>query len=153
MAGDSANQLLSPKDLTVNDQDGNPRTYIMSKFPATVGRELVSNYLTSSIPKVGEYTTNAAMMLKLMSYVAVPVKGGQPLRLVTEALVNNHVPDWETLTSIEIEVMRYNSSFFLHEKISTFFDVIMERLTQKVTEILTGSLRQSSILAKPPSKN
>lgn len=154
MAGDSANQLLKPKDLIVKDQDGIERKYIISRFPATVGREMLCQYPITGLPKIGDYAANDALMLKLMSYVAVPPKlgVGTPLRLTERILVNNHVPDGETLMVIEKEMLTYNTSFFLREKTLTFFDAIMQTVTQKIIETLTGSLQQSSTLAKPPSK-
>jgi len=155
MAGDSANQLLKPQNLTVKDQDGNERNYIISRFPATVGREMLCQYPITALPKVGDYPANEGLMLKLMSYVAVPTKMGvgAPLRLTTQALVNNHVPDGETLMTIEKEMLTYNTSFFLRGKTLTFFDAIMQNVTKKIIETLTVSLQQSSTLAKPPSKN
>lgn len=49
-------------------------------------------------------------MLKLMAYVAIETPNG-PVMLVTPELVNNHVPDFETLLKIEWAMMEYNCSF------------------------------------------
>ena len=51
-------------------------------------------------------------MLKLMCFVAVPIEGTTPIRLMTRELVDNHAGDWETLVKIEKEMMEYNCSFF-----------------------------------------
>lgn len=153
MAGDLANALLSPKEITLTDQNGKERIFIISKFPAVVGREIMSQYLSTGLPKIGDYGMNQTMMLKLMSYVAVPIKDGAPQRLINRALIDNHAGDWETLGCIEVEMMQYNSSFFLRDKALTFFDAIMGMIVSRATEILTGSLPQSSTQAKPPSTN
>lgn len=154
MAGDLALALLSPQEVSVPTQSGKEKTFILSKIPAVMAREIMAKYPTTFLPKLGDYDENRETMFKLMSYVGVPLKDGvAPLRLTTEVLINNHVPDWECLGHIELAMLRYNSSFFLQEKALTFFDVITEKIMQRVTEILTASLRQSSTQEKPPSEN
>ncbi|OYW78786.1 MAG: hypothetical protein B7Z19_06535, partial [Polynucleobacter sp. 32-46-5] len=117
-------ELLEPVEITipVADKDGYEKTYILSKFDAVAGREIVFQYPTSVIPKLGDYKLNEELMFKMMSYVAVPQDSGIPLRLTTRALVNNHVPDWETLYIIEKEMMKLNCSFFRNGRASNFFD-------------------------------
>ena len=144
--------LLQPKEFVVEGQDGKNHTYILSKFPAVQGREIISKYPLSAMPKLGDYAVNEETMLKLMSYVAVPQKA-TPLRLETIALVNNHVDSWETLAKIEIEMMQYNCSFFLKDRALTFLDVCLQTLTARATEILTTSLQSSSTVTRPPSTN
>jgi hypothetical protein len=144
--------LLQPKDFKVVCQDGKERTYLLSKFPAVQGREIISKYPLSAMPKIGDYAVNEETMLKLMSYVAVEQKNGN-LRLSTMALVNNHVPDWETLGKIEIEMMQYNCSFFLKDKALTFLDACLQTIVSKATEILTASLQPSSVTTKQPFTN
>lgn len=144
--------LLEPKELTVTDQSGKTRSYLLSRFPAVEGREIIAKYPLSSVPKLGDYAVNEEIMLKLMGFVAVQT-GDVTVRLSTRALVNNHVPDWETLARIEVAMIEYNCSFFLREKISTFFEGIAQTIPQKITEILTASLGQSLQTEKPPSTN
>ncbi len=144
--------LLEPKELTVTDQSGKTRSYLLSKFTALEGREIIAKYPLSSVPKLGDYAVNEEVMLKLMGFVAVQT-GDVTIRLTTRALVNNHVPDWETLARIEVAMIEYNCSFFLREKISTFFGNIAQTIPQKITEILTASLGQSLQTGKPPSTN
>ena len=99
--------LLDPKEIEI---DG--KTFVISKFPAVAGREIVANYSLSALPKVGDYEVNAQMMHKLMSYVGVPNASEQPLQLCTTALIDNHVGGWETLAKVEMAMMEYNCSFF-----------------------------------------
>lgn len=154
MAGDAGLPLKEPKELIVKDRNGKEHKFLMSIFPATVGRELTCNYVLSGLPKVGDYGLNAEMMQKLMGYVGVEIKGqSQPLRLTTVELVNNHVPDFVALGQIEIETMRYNSGFFFAAKICTFFDAIMVGVREKATSILMASLQPSSTPKSPPSEN
>ena len=106
------------------------------------------------MPRVGEYKANEALMLKMMAYVAVPTDDpGRPLALTTRALVDNHVPDWETLARIELAIINYNCSFFRDGRTSAFFAGLGTRAASKLTEILTGLLANLSVAAKQPSRS
>lgn len=155
MSSVAYNPLREPKEITVDTQSGETRTYIISKFPAIAGREIIAKYPLTAIPRLAEYSSNEEVMMKLMAYVAVPpsVSGAPPITLSTRALVENHVPDWETLGRIELATMEYNCSFFLAGKISTFFGDISQKLPALITKILTDSLGQLSTQTKPPSTN
>lgn len=142
--------LLQPKEITITCQDGKEKVFVISKIPAMDAREIFCQYAISSLPKIGEYKVNEDMALKLLSYVAVPMKDGQHLRLTTRALVNNHIPDWETGFKVEHEIAQYNCSFFLKDTASSFLDVFKAMVTEKITEILTRSLQPSSPTARQP---
>ncbi|KAF9396647.1 hypothetical protein CPC16_010966 [Podila verticillata] len=71
------NTLLEPKEITIKTMAGEDRTYILSKFPAIAGREIVSQYPISAVPKLGDYKINEALMLKIMGFVAVPADNGK----------------------------------------------------------------------------
>lgn len=142
--------LLQPKEFSVTTQTGEPRVYILSKFPAIAGREIVAKYPLSAMPKVGDYAVNEETMLKLMAYVGVPREGAEPLQLTTRALVDNHIPDWETLARIEIATMEYNVSFFGNGKASGFLDAITAKAQALLSQTLTGSLAQFLPKGKQP---
>lgn len=139
---------LEPKEIEVKTLNGELRTYILSRFPCIAGREIVAGYPLTGFPKIGEYAANEAIMLKLMAYVAVVGGNGQTLQLTTKALVENHVPDYETLVKIEIEMMRYNTSFFGKGEISTFFVTTITKLVASISPMLTPLLGQFLTAAK-----
>lgn len=140
--------MIEEKEIDVNG-----KTYILSKFPAVAGREIITNYPLSGLPKVGDYKTNESIMLKLMSYVAIPRDGAAPLRLTTRELIDNHIKDWETLVTIEKEMMVYNCSFFQNGRASTFFDDIAQNLPAWILKTLTGLSAQLSQKEKRRSKS
>lgn len=137
-------ELLQPKEIEING-----KTYRISKFPATVGREIVAKYPVSNMPKLGDYKVSEEVMLKLMSYVEV-VLPERSIRLSTQELVNNHVPDWEVLAQLEWEMLSYNCSFLTNGKSLSFFEKLAHLAEQKISEILTASLGKSSARAKQP---
>lgn len=144
--------LIQPKEIQLTDETSATRTYILSKFPAVSGREIVTQYPLTGLPKIGEYALNEALMLKLMNFVAVPLNG-TPTRLSTRALVENHVPSWELLAKIEMEMMAYNCSFFLNGRASTFLSALAEKVPELISQILTVSLERLSQADKPASTN
>lgn len=149
-----ASTLLEPKQIMICTMNGEERPFIISKFPAVAGREILAQYVPSMLPKVGDYGLNEQLMLKVMCYVAVGIEGrAEPQRLSTRALVDSHVPDWEALARIELAVMDYNCSFFRSGAASTFFAGLGAKATQKITETLTGLLVNLSVPAKQPSTN
>lgn len=145
--------MLEPKEVPIKTQSGENRMYILSKFPAIQGREIIAKYPLSAMPKLGDYAVNEETMLKLMAFVAIPRDSGEPLRLSTKALVDNHVPDWETLARIEVAMMEYNVSFFGNGKGSTFLEAIAQKAQAFLSKTLTDSLVLSSQKEKPPSTN
>ena len=149
--------LLQPKEfpVTITAEDGTVtnRVFILSKFPAVAGREIVAQYPVSALPKVGDYKTNEAIMLRLMSFVAVITEAGATQRLQTRELVDNHVPDWETLAKLEVAMMEYNCSFFRDGRVSTFFDNFAQKAQALILQTLTGLLAQSSQAGRQPSSS
>ena len=149
--------LIRPKEYTVEitAEDGTVtvKTFVLSKFPAVAGREIVAQYPVSALPKVGDYKVNEAIMLRLMTFVAVMTEAGTTQRLMTRELVDNHVPDWETLAKLEIAMMEYNCSFFGNGRASNFFELFAQKAQAFITQTLTASLAQSSEAAKQRSTN
>lgn len=114
-------QLIKPKEITILNTENLEKNYIISKFPAIIGREIYAKYPMTGLPKIGDYSENEATMLKLMSYVAVPTESGTPLRFTTRQLIENHIESWETLIKIEKEMLVYNFSFFQNGQTSDLF--------------------------------
>ena len=135
--------LINSIEKSIDLPDGGSKTFILSKFDAVSGREIVSQYPISGMPKLGDYKVNEAIMLKLMSFVAVK-NGDQVQRLETRELVNNHAGDWETLAKLEMAMMEYNCSFFGNGKASSFFDSLAKKVPALISSMLTDLLDQSS---------
>lgn len=140
--------MIEPKEIEIRD-----KKYIISKLPATVGREILFKYPTSNIPKIGDYNVSQEIMLKLLSYTAVVLPDGTQLELKTQTLVDNHVPNAEMLILLEKEMFLYNFSFFSDGNASAFLKALEKRAIQKGSEILTTLLGQLSRQEKQPSTN
>ena len=144
--------LLEPKKTEI---DG--KTYILHKFPCIAGREIISKYPLSSVPKLGDYATNEEVMLKLMSYVCAISKNkdGKVLevQLNDKMLVEKHVPSWETLIKIEKAMLEYNCSFLEEGLISSFLGDLVQNFPQWISKMLTGLLEGLSEQEKLRSTN
>lgn len=146
--------MLQPKEIRVTAQAGDERVYILSKFPAIAGREIIAKYPLSAMPKLGDYAVNEETMLKLMAFVGVPMGDDkEPLMLKTRALIDNHVPEWETLARVEVAMLEYNVSFFGNGKASGFLEAITQKAQALLSRTLTDLSGQSSPKEKRPSTN
>ena len=136
--------LIEPKEITIN-YEGEDLKFNISKFPATVGREIISKYPVANMPKIGDYAVSQETMFKLMQYVErVYPDRTQPLS--NEALINNHVPSWEVLAKLEVMMIEYNCSFFRNGKALDFLKKSMSLAEPKIIEMLTalsGKLSQA----------
>lgn len=145
--------FLEPKEVTIKTLKGDDRTYTISKFPAIAGREIIAGYPLTAIPKVGDYKANEEIMLKLMCYVGIALPNGDTLALKTGTLIDNHVPDYETLVKLEMEMMRYNTSFFGNGEVSNFLATIVKKALASISPTLIPLLAQLSEVAKRRSKS
>lgn len=138
-------ELLQPEVWECPLPGGGTKAFVLSKFPAIAGREIIAKYPLSGMPKLGDYAVNEETMLKLMSYVAVHIEGRpEPLRLSTRELVNNHCADWEVLARVEMEMLRRNCSFFANGQASTFLQGLLQQGQALITKTLMGLSAQLS---------
>lgn len=141
--------MIEPKEIEI---DG--KKFILSKFPAVAGREIVARYTGSALPKIGDYKINEEIMHKIMSYVGIKLNDkSPPLMLTTSALIDNHTGNWETLGRLEVAMMEYNCSFFLSGRISTFLKDIAQNIPESISKILIALSQQSLQTEKPPLTN
>lgn len=147
--------LINPKEVTI-EHEGEQLVFNISKLPATVGREIISKYPTSNMPKIGDYKVSEETMLKLMCYVERVYNENGDIRLqalTTKALVDNHIPSWEVLTKIEALMIEYNCSFFKNGKVSNFLNKLKSLAEPKNIETLTVSLVKLYQAVEPHLKN
>lgn len=148
-------ELIKPQDVTVTDLDGEERTFIISRLPATVGREILAKYPVANAPKLGDYGVSSEAMRLMMKYVAIPREMGEPLCLTTQALIDNHVPDGQTLIKLEFEMLRYNCDFFGLGSNQDLAGSLIRKYLPLITSTLISSLPpslQQALQAGPNSK-
>lgn len=139
-------ELLEMKKITLLDSKGNPKEYILSHIPAwnaqRIMQSLPVNIIMNLIPKFANEEVLNKIKLELMSYIAVDVNDGCLTRLTTEALINNHVYDWELLTKLQSEMLQYNASFLQDGRILNFLVECAQIHIPKIIKTLMASLEQ-----------
>lgn len=143
--------LLQPKEITI-EFEGEELKFNIGKFPATVGREIISKYPIANMPKIGEYQVSEEIMLKLMNYVE-RVYDDHTQVLSNKALIDNHIPSWEVLIKIEAYVIDYNCSFFDLGKVLNSLKEWKALAQPKNIKTLMDSLVSLSQAGKQLSKN
>ena len=88
--------MIEPVLRDIELPDGSTKAFTISKFDSIAGREIVTQYPISGLPKIGDYKVNEEIMLKMMTFVSVQV-GEASVVLSTRELITNHVPDWAVL--------------------------------------------------------
>src|SRR5574337_1379876 len=129
--------LIKPQEIQIETENGK-KTFILSRFPYKIGREIIAAYPMTALPKIGDYKLNEEACEKLLTYVAVPTPNGEYQRLTTEVLKNNHIDSWETCIKLEWEMIQYNCSFFRDGRASTFLSDIVQTLPQWISKISTA---------------
>ena len=104
-------------------------------------------YPVSNMPKVGDYQSSEEAMLLLLKYVE-----HDGVRLVTRALVDNHVPDGVALINLEYQMLEYNTGFFGSGGQRGLLSTLIANLSDKAMPILTRLLEQYLAQDKPRSK-
>lgn len=141
--------LLEKKEIEING-----KIFIISKFPALDGYEIVTQLALTAIPKMAEFAQHKAMFIKMLAYVGVNNAGSvEPLQLTTEALINNHCSDWETMVQLGYAIYEYNVSFLADGRVSNFFMDVSQNIPVWTTKILALWSEQSSPAVKQPSKS
>ena len=144
------NPLLTPKEIELLDRKGKPHKYILSEIPASYSKEIVLQYPTSALPKIGNYELHQEITFKMLSYVAVPMPNGVALRLTTRELLDNHIPDLQTWMALEKAMAQYNWGFFLGDDLSNFWEQVKKFLVQSIQQTWTDLSQPLSQTEKQP---
>ena len=145
---------LEPKIVTIKDGSGNEAEYVIFKFPAVHGQEIIESLAPSAIanlfPKLANRANNKQIRQELISYAAVR-REGVDIHLINETLVNQHVKDWEALTKLQYAIVQYNSSFLQKGQISNFYRDCALIHIPRIFKTLMDLLEQSSQTIKQRS--
>lgn len=136
--------MLEPKEIIIGD-----KSYILHKLPAVAGYEAFVRL--QSIQSVDDRKT---LLGQLMAYVSVNPDGGKAeISLSSPALINNHVPDTQTLLQLENEILAYNFDFFGLGEISDCLKCAEKVAPAKNTEMLMDLLLALSKVGEQVSTN
>lgn len=139
--------LIEPIEKEING-----KTFILSKFPAWDGREIIAKYAVGFIDKLNDYDKNKEIALKLMKYVAVPV-GETAILVSNEKIINSHIPSWSTQVKLEAAMLDYNEFFFPVGNVLNLLEDLGREFQQKISKTSMASSAALSQVGKPLSEN
>lgn len=143
--------LLDPKEVEIDTGNGQTKTFIVSRLPYLAGgREVLTQFMPTAAPKVGDYPANEKLAAKMFEYIAVKQDDGALLQLKTADLVNSHVPNFRAGLQLEKAMLEHNLGFSVAVSLSTFLEGLNARLPALITQILTEYRAQLSAQEKQP---
>lgn len=132
----SNNMLLNPKEVEINGCK-----FIISKMPCTVAQQVIFKLPSGLLPLLSQFSQAEEQIFKVLSYCERVYTDGRPnVPLISQAIIDNHVPDFETLMKLEYECLQYNYDFFEQGKVLTFLNKGLSLAESKASGILTDLL-------------
>ena len=145
----AASNLLEPKAVEINGYK-----FIISKMPCTVAQEVIFKLPTGLIPLISNFSQAEEMAYKMLSYCERVYTDGRPnVPLISKALIDNHIPDFDTLIKLENECLAYNYDFFANGKLLGFLNKGLSLAESKASAILTDLLDKLSQAEKQATSN
>ncbi len=137
----SSKVLLEPKEIEINGYK-----FIISKMPCTVAQEVIFNLPTGLIPILSEFKKTEEQAFKMLAYCErVYTDGRGNVPLISKAIIDNHVPNFDTLIKLEYECLNYNFDFFGNGSLLGFLNKGVSLAKSNVSEILTDLLDKLSV--------
>ena len=131
----SAVGLLKPKSIEVKGCK-----FIISQMPCTVAQEVAFKLPPGLIPIMGNFTQAEDMYIKMLSYCERVYDDGRSVKLISKDVIDNNLPDFETLLLLEKEVIESNYGFFDTGKLLTLLNGLLSHVESRVSGILTDLL-------------
>lgn len=135
--------MIKPQEIQIKDMDGLEKTFIITRFPATIGMEILYKLPTSGIPKIGDFDVLKTVRDDVFKYVYVKTDVGD-IALNTHALIDNHVTDAETAYKIMGAMLSYNFDSIKKLTSSVSLDSISAKILSTAQTLLKGLSQQSS---------
>lgn len=137
--------LINPVKVTIKDLDNIEHDYFIGRFPAVEGLEIIAKVPSNVVSLSKQLPHLRQLVLQMAKFVCIELPkdegGTHQIRLSTSALVDNHVPDGQTLLHLCFEIMRHNTSFF-GDGDRSVLDILSQKLADllpKITQMLTES--------------
>lgn len=135
--------MIKPKEISIMDIDGDEKTYIITRFPATVGMEILYKLPSSGIPKIGDFGELKEVRNEIFRYIYVKTDNGD-IALSTKALIDNHITDGETAYKIMGAILSYNYQSLGKLMSGGLISSMSEKILNIARRLLTELSPQSS---------
>lgn len=146
---DSSAGLLEPKTVEINGYK-----FIISKMPCTVAQEVIFKLPTGLIPLLSNFSQTEEVAFKMLSYCERVYEDGQPnIKLISKTIIDNHVPNFDTLIKLEQECLQYNYDFFNDGRVLDFLNKGLSHVESRASGMLTDLLDKLLQAGAPLSGN
>ena len=135
--------MLEPKEILLNG-----KTYVLHKMETKPGLDAYLRFT-----HIESRDEREELIALLMKWVTVKLENGTETALSSDALINNHVPDVQTLLKLEEEMLAYNFDFFGRGEISSSLEWTEKVARTQNTEMLTDLLLALSKVGERASTN
>lgn len=136
--------LLSPKEVTINGC-----RFLISRMPCMTAQEVIVRIPAGILPLINQYAISEEMVVKMLSCCQRMYDDKPNVPLISKEIINNHVPDFDTLLQLENECLKYNYDFFNQGKVLTFLAQGLSRVESSLSGILTDLLDKLLQAEKP----
>lgn len=136
--------LLAPKEVTINGC-----RFLISRMPCMTAQEVIVRIPAGILPLINQYTISEEMVVKMLSCCQRIYDDKPSVPLISKEIINNHVPDFDTLLQLENECLKYNYDFFNQGKVLTFLAKGLSRVESRLSVILTDLLDKLLQVEKP----
>lgn len=141
--------LLEPKTVEINGCK-----FIISKMPCTVAQEVIFKLPTGLIPLLSNFTQTEEVAFKMLSYCERVYGDDRPnVKLISKEIIDNNVPDFDTLIKLEQECLQYNYDFFNDGRVLDFLNKGLSLAESKASGMLTDLLDKLLQAGGPLSGN
>lgn len=130
-----AKMLLEPKEVEINGCK-----FLISKMPCMTAQEVAVKLPTGLLPLINQFSQSEEMVIKMLACCQRIYKDKPNVPLISKEIINNHVPDFDTLIKLEHECVQYNYDFFENGKLLNFLNKGVCLAESKVSGILTDLL-------------
>ena len=127
--------LLAPKEVTINGC-----RFLISRMPCMTAQEVIVRIPAGILPLINQYTISEEMVVKMLSCCQRMYDDKPNVPLISKEIINNHVPDFDTLLQLENECLKYNYDFFNQGKVLTFLAKALSHAESRLSGILTDLL-------------
>ena len=144
----SGANLIAPKLIEINGCK-----FIISKMPCTVAQEVIVQLPAGFIPIINNFSKSQEMAFKMLSYCERVYDDRANVPLISKELIDNHVPDFNTLIKLETACINHNYDFFENGAVWNFLTKGLCRAESSLSKILMDSLDKLLQAEKQHSTN
>ena len=148
----SETNLIDSERKTFTDVNGKNHIYQIGKVPwMSGGREILAEYIPSGLPKVGDYQKNERLARILYANVIKIGKEGAQFPLITDSMIENHVPDVKVAMELEAAVFDKSTDFLILGKVLEYRTAWSQTVDSVLADLPTQLQKLLLVLASPPS--